>query len=167
MTCIGPSDKRLWGWMQWTNMGSYVRGRVQYYSTTTQDPAGCVEWMSAHWQSLQQPLHSDITCRGPDAPPVGLGEYFTKKPKYYLFNCCIKLHCEISDSETFNFVPFSIPALKGHSFYSGYLSFNKPYWRLFQKSNYCFHSNGPLLSRFYHCWKRMPTLFVIRICICV
>lgn len=32
--------------LQWTNMDSNVRGSVQYYSTTPQDQADCVEWLS-------------------------------------------------------------------------------------------------------------------------
>ena len=43
---ICPSNRHVQSWLQWTNMGSNVRGNVQYYSTTPQHQADRVEWMS-------------------------------------------------------------------------------------------------------------------------
>lgn len=40
------SNRHLQRWLQWTNMGSNVKGNVQYYSTTPQDQTDCVEEMS-------------------------------------------------------------------------------------------------------------------------
>lgn len=37
MMFICPSNRHVQSWLQWTNMGSNVRGNVQYYSTTPQN----------------------------------------------------------------------------------------------------------------------------------
>lgn len=51
---ISPSSRHVQSWLQWTNMGSNVRGSLEYCSTTPQNQTDCVEWMSVHRQSVQR-----------------------------------------------------------------------------------------------------------------
>lgn len=100
VTCIRPSDRHLEGWMQWSNMGSNVRGFVQYYSTTTQDQSWMF-WVNVSTLTITTTAISftDIKCRRTDTPPAGWREYFTRKRKaiysIVALNCIVKFQASI------------------------------------------------------------------------